>query len=201
MMDKTSVNSALLDLDSLFGLLQQHPAGLSEFELMKICDDHLPTNENPEVELFTRHFLLFNALYRLREKLAKESNMVLHISALEIRLGEKNTDSTLPDIDDGLTRYYLDLTQLEKANPEYVNQLLDTFWVRYYRLEDRDKALETLGLDENADETTIRNRYRKLMMEHHPDRGGNAENMMYFRQAAEQLGIFDRNNTRQKPDK
>jgi curved DNA-binding protein CbpA len=51
---------------------------------------------------------------------------------------------------------------------------------------------QTLGVSRNADAKTIKQQYRKLAREHHPDRGGNAETFKEINAAYEVLGDAQR---------
>lgn len=46
---------------------------------------------------------------------------------------------------------------------------------------------ETLGVDRNADEATIKRAYRKLASQHHPDKGGNKERFQEIQSAYDML--------------
>ena len=46
---------------------------------------------------------------------------------------------------------------------------------------------EVLGVAANADEATVRAAYRELMMEHHPDQGGNRDRFIQIKSAYERL--------------
>ncbi|MFW6350362.1 MAG: J domain-containing protein, partial [Thiohalospira sp.] len=56
-----------------------------------------------------------------------------------------------------------------------LDALLAAFWRRYHAHARRDWALRELALAADATRETIRRRYRELAMDHHPDRGGDAE--------------------------
>ncbi len=56
---------------------------------------------------------------------------------------------------------------------------------------------ETLGVAENATAEEIKQAYRKLAMQHHPDRGGDAEQFQKIQQA---YGILGDQNARQQYD-
>ena len=50
-----------------------------------------------------------------------------------------------------------------------------------------DNYYEILGVDENATGDDIKKAYRKLAMEHHPDKGGNEEQFKKISQAYDTL--------------
>jgi DnaJ-class molecular chaperone len=53
-----------------------------------------------------------------------------------------------------------------------VVELLRQFHAASRRKDQRRAALAELGLQDPVDDATIKHRYRRLAMRHHPDRGG-----------------------------
>lgn len=162
----------------LMEILQLHPEGLSEYELLqrlrsdaRIAFEH-DRLDDPQ-DLFRTHFLLFHHLYRLRERLHAEQTADLEIHTLSIRLIGLGASATqalaLPD---PLAVYYLDFSNLAGTTREDVEQLLGRFWARFGRYDRRSEALAVLDLPVEANTETIRLQYRRLAMQHHPDRGG-----------------------------
>ena len=47
---------------------------------------------------------------------------------------------------------------------------------------------ETLGVSKDASQEEIKKNYRKLSLQHHPDRGGNEETFKKLSEAYEQIG-------------
>lgn len=82
-----------------------------------------------------------------------------------------NTDR-LPATPDALRAYYLDISHLEKTDKQDVLKMLDTFWLRFTRFDQRAEALAALGLVDPVNDLEIKRHYRQLAMQHHPDRGG-----------------------------
>ena len=60
---------------------------------------------------------------------------------------------------------------------------------------------KTLGVEENADDIQIKKAYKKLAMQHHPDKGGDADKFRQIAEAYENLSdpskkkIYDMNIT------
>ena len=176
--------------DRLYAILQRHPQGLSEHELLQTLreadEDALGAARlDDSLNLFQTHFILFHALYRLRERLLAGDGEGLWIHVLRIQL--------LPPGDasgqhlghpDPLRDYYLDWTNLEQTSAADVDSMLGRFWRRYLRQDRRAEALRVLELDAGADETAIRNQYRRLAMRHHPDRGGDTGTLQAINEAA-----------------
>jgi len=164
--------------NNVLEILRHHPLGLSEYELFNILAENGNSNFDrsawqSEHALFCQHFLLFHALYRLRELLHIEQQACLEISALRICLSEwENSEQSLPDVADPLRDFYLDITQLEKISADDVQQMLGNFWLSFHNNECRREALIVLGLIDPVNDDDIKQRYRRLAMQHHPDRGG-----------------------------
>ena len=176
-------------------LLAAHPAGLSEYELFKGLDRKGlegfadPVFHDP-LALFRSHFLLFHVLYRLADRLVREDSGRLAISPLCVRLHPGRAATTgAVDRPDPLRSYYLDLENLSATDAAQVNAMLGRFWARLDEPSQRAEALAVLGLEEPVDEPTIRRRYRRLVMEHHPDRGGDKERLQALNAAMATLRL------------
>lgn len=174
----------------LHEILKCHPQGLTEFELLEALREHPDTligegRLDDSLTLFQTHFILFHALYRLRESLLAEGEETLWIHVLRIQLlpltqaGEQAMGAHDP-----LRDYYLDLSHLESTSQAAVDAMLGRFWDRYVRQDRRAEALQILELDAGADEAVIRAQYRRLAMRHHPDRGGDTERLQAINEAA-----------------
>lgn len=179
-------------------LLHAHREGLSEYALMKQLEfDGLHLDQDadasPELLLFRKHFLIMNALYRLRPVLAGEG-FGISISALHIQLHpldsfQLSTETAIIPDDQPLRDYYLNWSEFEKSSSDYVRALLNGFWQRYMSSEQRGEALDLLGLKQNASTKQIRIAYRRLAAQHHPDRGGDADQFRRVREAYELLMV------------
>ena len=141
-------------------------------------------DESVDKDLFKRNFLIMNALYQLQTELYPEQ--WLQVEAMNIQLFSeletKNNQQTI-DAAHPLREYYLDWINYQVEEGE-VQRLLNEFWNNYRRYlggtnassMDRIQALKRFGLSESATEKEIRKQWRKLAMQHHPDReSGNAE--------------------------
>lgn len=176
--------------DRLHALLQRHPQGLSEHELLQSlreADEEAlgAARLDDSLNLFQTHFILFHTLYRLRERLLADGDATLWIHALRIQLLplDKADDQALGG-HDPLCDYYLDWSNLEQTSAADVEAMLGRFWRRYVRQDHRAEALRVLELDAGADEGTIRDQYRRLAMRHHPDRGGDTPTLQAINEAA-----------------
>ncbi len=181
--------------------LLSHPS-CKEFDIIKHLQDkgRLPKDVlATSLSLFRCHFLIFNALYRLQYLSHHHQRYQLSISSLNIQLSSSNAANTeLPqtqhqqlDHSSTLGLFYLDLTQLNQTSQQDVNALLDTFWQQYFNPEQKTQALTTLQFKQeeqtNIDFKAIKKQYRRLVMQHHPDRGGDANQLIAIQQAMQCL--------------
>jgi DnaJ-domain-containing protein 1 len=185
-----------LDLaEQLQQLLQAAPAGLGEYQLIQQLKDrhcthipHLPLTD--KLVLFRTHFLLFNALYRLRERLWGEQAGFVQINPLCIQLLPYQAGRTELSEHDPLRDYYLDLSQLSHTDERDVEKLLASFWTRMQGGEEKCAALELFELADDPQAlnlATIKRRYRQLVSQHHPDRGGSTARLQSINKAMEIL--------------
>ncbi len=186
--------------DQALELLRAAPEGLGEYALIQGLrarhSTHLPRLAlSDRLVLFRTHFLLFNALYRLRDRLWHERSGNLVIQPLCIRLlpyaqGHQGLDEADP-----LRAYYLDTRHLRETTAHDVEALLESFWTRMHGGEERQAALALFELDERdgrIDLPRIRRRYRELVSLHHPDRGGSTSRLQSINRAMEILRRYYR---------
>ena len=181
----------------LLALLEQTPAGFSEYQLLlRLREEHCPLVPplplRDPLQLFRTHFRLFNALYRLRDRLWHEGRGHLEIGPLLIRLQSYQAGAAALGSHDPLRAYYLDETQLRDTEAADVEQLLQSFWTRLHAGTERQAALELFGLGDAADYPAIRRRYRQLVSRHHPDRGGSTTRLQSINTAMEILERYYR---------
>lgn len=178
-------------LDMLERQLRATPAGMKEYELMRVLrtasvEPFRQADLSDSLSLFQHHFLLFHCLYRLDQRLSVEGEG-LHIHCLDIRLIRRAAEPGALAAHDPLREYYLDLRHLKDTDRSLVEEMLNTFWRHFGRYQGRDQALAVLELADPVDEATIRAQYRRLAMRHHPDRGGSADDFQRLREAADIL--------------
>lgn len=167
--------------------LEKQPDGISEYDLiqsLKLHDyfDFLSVPALPH-ELFHAHFFLFHALYLLRDNLLNKKLYLLEIHTLKIKLisyqqGENNLQQ-----EDKLRAYYLDFSNLENTTEDDVYDMLASFWNNFDRYNGREAALAELGLKDPVDNKIIKKEYRRLAMQHHPDRGGDTDKLQKINDA------------------
>ena len=171
--------------------LEKQPDGVGEYDLMQSLKaqgyfDFLSEPALPH-ELFQAHFFLFHSLYLLRDIFLNEKIHLLTINTLKIQLlpyrkGENNLQE-----ENKLRAYYLDFTNLEKTSEEDVYDMLASFWNKFNRFDNREVALTELGLKDPVDDKIIKQEYRRLIMQHHPDRGGDTEKLQKLNDAIKSL--------------
>lgn len=183
--------------DQVLQLLQAAPDGLAEYALIQQLKTHhsghlpnLPLTD--KLVLFRTHFLLFNALYRLRDRLWQAQTHLLEISPLCIRLLPYQAGSAALSERDALRDYYLDMSQLSDTDERDVERLLTSFWTRMQGGEEKLAALQLFELDDDAplDLARIKQRYRQLVSLHHPDRGGSTQRLQSINKAMEILSRY-----------
>ncbi|MGP0172833.1 DNA-J related domain-containing protein [Pseudomonas sp. NCHU5208] len=180
--------------EQVLQLLQAAPDGLAEYALIQQLkarhSGHLPNLPlTDKLVLFRTHFLLFNALYRLRDTLWQQQSHLLEISPLCIRLLPYQAGSAALSERDELRDYYLDMSHLQSTDEQDVERLLTSFWTRMQGGEEKLAALQLFELDDNQplDLPRIKQRYRQLVSLHHPDRGGSTQRLQSINKAMEIL--------------
>lgn len=168
-------------LGPLRELLCEAGDGYTEHSLIKIMVARglLPADFSTSPQkLFHAHFVLFNALYRLKDELFAR-HLGLAIGLVDVRvyaISSARGAAVDTPREAKLRAFYLDWQHHTEATDASVQELLDDFW-RQFQMhgvasEDKARALELLDLDDSADYRQIRQRYRRLAMQVHPDRGG-----------------------------
>lgn len=191
--EEQSLSSALHG--PILGLLKTHSDGLSIHHLVSVLKLNegagLEVESDSQLSIFRINFLVMNALFYLQRKLAEEG-YGLEISSLMVRMypisGTASSQALGSSANARLSDYYLDWKNLEETSETDITVMLDAFWERYWNFEKADEALEVLDLDrEDADETRIRQAFRRLASVHHPDKGGEAVEFLKIREAYESL--------------
>lgn len=174
-------------------ILHANNTGISEYELITQLAgypelDRLLDRQNGDtLALFRIHFLVCHVLYLLMQEWYRAKTACLEISPLKIQRHPYSTGQAEITSIDKVRDYYLDLTHLTETDAQTVDELLAAFWIGMNRYENRDEALEVLGLTDPVDNDTIRKTYRGLVMQHHPDRGGDKEIIQQLNDAAHLL--------------
>ena len=173
-------------LSALAEILTHHPQGIGEFDLLRILQqapyDLFDKDAlNDPLLMFQAHFVLFNALYLLRDKWLFEKHVCLEIVLTQIRiLPYQKGHAGLAKIDT-LREYYLDWCNFSETGKDDVQDLIDSFWRLSQKLFEKTaiqpadiaKAYETLLLPEDVGFAKVKRQYYKLLHAAHPDKGGN----------------------------
>lgn len=170
------------------------PTGLSELALIRALQSDRwaligPVAFHEPDRLYPVHFLLFHVLYRLRDQIG-ESGESLQISPGCLRISSSvpiPLASSLPGSPDALRAFYLDLSQYFMSEAT-IRDMMDRFWSgAAARKPDTPSAVnagKVLGLDPLPVEfSTVKQRFRKLVMRAHPDRGGDTGEVQKLNQA------------------
>jgi DnaJ-domain-containing protein 1 len=174
-------------IQALQAELENNPEGIGEYDLIQNLKsqgyfDFLSSPALPH-ELFNAHFILFHALYLLRDQFLENKSYLLDIHTLKSQLHPYKDGENSIEKEDKLRTYYLDLSNMENTTEDDVYDMLASFWNNFDRFENRDSALAELGLQDPVDDKTIKDEYRKLVMQHHPDRGGDTEKLQKINEA------------------
>ncbi|BAP80241.1 putative heat shock protein DnaJ [Pseudomonas sp. MT-1] len=197
--------------EQIFVLLREQPEGCSEYQLIQQLkarhSTHIPNLPLlDKLVLFRTHFLVFNALYQLRDQLRGENRYNLQISPLNVQLQPYVPGASGVAENDPLRDYYLDMSNLRDTDEQEVERLLASFWSRMrgdhlgernetWDPEQKRAALELFELDQEASSLslhTIKRRYRQLVSIHHPDRGGSTTRLQSINLAMEILQRYYR---------
>lgn len=192
--------------EQILVLLREQPEGCSEYELIQQLkarhSTHIPNLPlHDKLVLFRTHFLVFNALYHLRDRLWQQNSHCLQISPLCVRLLPYLAATSEVSEPDPLRTYYLDMDNLRDTDEQEVERLLASFWSRMrgdYQGEPQESwspdqkraALELFELEQEESSLslpTIKRRYRQLASIHHPDRGGSTTRIQSINLAMEIL--------------
>lgn len=175
----------------LLGILRTVTVPLREYDLLELLaqeDDSIQANFKDELAMFQSHFLLFHCLYRLRDQLRSAQDADIDIHCLQICLKPyRAREGVALERHDALRDYYLDWSNLERTGANDITEMLDRFWRRYLGFNHCAQALQVLGLVEPVGFPEIKAQYRRLVMEHHPDRGGDTQQLQAINEAMDQL--------------
>ena len=80
-------------------------------------------------------------------------------------------------------------SNLESITTEEVEDLFNSFWQKYSAIDKVDMALTSLGLEQGADWSDVRQAYKKRIAINHPDKGGCEERFIETREAYEVLSF------------
>ena len=182
--------------DLVLQALEAHPLGISEYELIQWLKNtgHGSFQDVvfwDQLSLFQTHFILFHTLYQLRQKCWESNRARLEISPLKIILLpiEESAGNDMVE-NDPLLDYYLDLNNLKNTSADDIDKLLTSFWQTLSNEDQRAAALRELELTDPVDYARIKQQHRRLVMQHHPDRGGNNKKLQTINTAMDFLNTL-----------
>lgn len=155
-----------------------------------------------DLVLFQKHFLLYRRLWLFDDELRQSTGQRLWIRGIRSTLLDPppvglcrwldpdagtfcarpverdhlcaSHAAPLPEAN-GVKAYYLDWANLEGMTEERLQTMIDGFFRWMGRQGSRSEALVVLGLEPDAPQARIKERWRELSLQHHPDRGGDPE--------------------------
>lgn len=175
--------------------------GVSEYQLIRKLSgapyfifDAEALREN--LTLFQTHFLLFHCLYLLQQEWSHKGEN-LTVCALRIHLSTytEPTQGQLPAVATPLKSYYLNWDNFVQTASSDIAVMLDNFWQKMFTLPetitrtDIDDAVRILQLNETQWQHTamLKQQYRKLLHQCHPDKGGDHHSTQQLTQAYQLL--------------
>ena len=178
----------------IVAILKTSPQAIKEYDLIQMLEQNgieFPFDGvSNEVALFKKHFLVMNALYQLQNDLL-EDGYFLTITSLEIKIDEikdsSDSKNLIDHTDMKLSEYYLDWDNYENTSEQDVKDLLKGFWEKYFSQDKKAAALKILDLESDVSLPEVKQVYRRLAAQHHPDKGGCHKRFIEIREAYEIL--------------
>jgi hypothetical protein len=192
----TLLNDALATFRPAFEL------GISEYELICILKSppYSVFDEDAlrdSLMMFQTHFVLFHCLYQLRNRWREQRIGELVIGLTRITLNPILESAINIQTEDPLANYYLDWSNLGCSDKNEVETLLDSFWKKMAGAElnanmsssELERVCIVMKIEslEGITLLELKQQYRKLQHENHPDKGGKIEVSQSILQAYSQL--------------
>ena len=178
----------------ILAYLREQNSSCSLINLINLCEQDLliliGKDVNYQIGIFQKNFFVMNALYQIKNDVQTEG-FSLTILPMDISMvpNYDKSKSTLTNRDTELANYYLNWSNLESITTEEVEDLFNSFWQKYSAIDKVDMALTSLGLEQGADWSDVRQAYKKRIAINHPDKGGCAERFIETREAYEVLSF------------
>jgi len=178
----------------IVAILKTSQQAIKEYDLIQMLEQNgieFPFEDvSNEVALFKKHFLVMNALYQLQNDLLADGYF-LSITSLSIKIDEikdqSDSKNLIDHTDMKLSEYYLDWDNYENTSQQDINDLLTGFWEKYFSLDKKLDALKVLGIESEVSLPEVKQVYRRLAAQHHPDKGGCHRRFIEIREAYEIL--------------
>ncbi len=171
---------------------------LDEHSLMKgfLQQQDLQLDLLDPLALFRMHFCLRHHLYQLDRDWASQGLPGLDLGLLYITRQLQPEPSPSSEQQglakpDPLAAYYLDPDQLWQEDADSISELLRNSWQRLQaqQPEARAQALAELQLQDPLCPKQLKQRYRQLAQQQHPDRGGDSKQFVRLQQAYDLLKL------------
>jgi hypothetical protein len=188
--------------DALVTFRAEFERGISEYDLINalksppylVFDEH---SLGDSLVMFQTHFVLFHCLYLLKNEWREQKIGQLDIGLTRITLLPILESAANIQAEDSLANYYLDWSNLSSTNEYDVETLLDSFWQKMAGADlhtsisgaELNQACITMKIDSLKDMNLpeLKQQYRKLQHENHPDKGGRIDVSQSILQAYTQL--------------
>lgn len=183
-------------LQALQEILPERSLGISEFDLLRVLQQppyslFAQDALRDPLLLFQTHFVLFNALYQLKDLWYQQQSYCVDIVLTHIRLLPYHPGEAGLSKPDTLREYYLNWQNFSDTGKDDVTAMLDNFWRRIQgevvktRITSQEviDAYATLELGEETPFMLVKQRYRKLLYLNHPDKGGETAQAQKIEQA------------------
>jgi hypothetical protein len=189
-------------IDALVTFRPQFEEGISEYDLINALKSppYLVFDEDAlrdSLMMFQTHFVLFHCLYQLKNEWHEQKIGQLDIGLTRITLHPILESAANIQTEDSLARYYLDWSNLSSTNENDVEALLNSFWKKMAGSDlhtnisglELKRACTTMEIDslESMNLSELKQQYRKLQHENHPDKGGKIEMSQSVQHAYTQL--------------
>ncbi|MEO3679101.1 DNA-J related domain-containing protein [Rheinheimera sp. FR7-31] len=141
---------------------------------------------------FQQHFVLYHLLFRLQSELLELNQGYLCIGLAKVQL---LAPTALPEAEgqDSRRNYYMNWQNFYQMTEQLLDQHIDAFWQHVLasgkaaNVLAYSEARAVLQLTDDFSQAELKRAYRSLALQHHPDRGGSAEQFILLRQAYQQL--------------
>jgi hypothetical protein len=188
--------------DALVTFRLEFEKGISEYDLINALKSppYSVFDEDAlgdSLIMFQTHFVLFHCLYQLKNEWREQKIGQLDIGLTRITLLPILESAANIQTEDSLANYYLDWSNLSATNEYDVETLLGSFWQKMAGADlhtsisgaELNRACITMKIDSLKDMnlSELKQQYRKLQHENHPDKGGRIDVSQSILQAYTQL--------------
>ncbi len=165
----------------------------AEYQLINYIDKRRPEffeSIGNSPSLYKKHFYLFHHLYKLDASILGD-RLKLSISATKLAVYIKDSFSSEIAETDALGDFYGDIKNIDLSDIE-VHEMMSQFWVKYLAIEKKAEALSIFGFNQgdSINLQVIKRRYKQLVNQSHPDKGGDAEQFVKIKNAMKQLKLL-----------